>query len=296
MKKFEVQRLAEGVYAAMAVPGTGAWANAGFVDVGDGVLVFDTFATPEAGEQLRQAAEEVTGKRVTHVFNSHEHFDHMHGNQAFPDATILSTARTREIMTQRRPIFLETAKAHPEFLESLKASVEQEQDPLKRREVEHNYREFLAINEALSTLELKYPTVTFEDRLTLHGSQRSVELLCYGGGHTASDAILYIPDAKVVFLADLLHVRTHAAFGYPEEFVANLENVLLLEADTYVPGHGTIGTREDVRAMQGYVRHLLELAESYAGDPEEAAIPEPYADWEAPSIYGGNLKFLLNRR
>ncbi|MGB8955739.1 MAG: MBL fold metallo-hydrolase [Tumebacillaceae bacterium] len=295
MKKFELQPLANGVYAALAFPGTGAFANAGFVDLGDGVVVFDTFATPDAGAELKQTAEEVTGKKVPHVVNSHEHFAHIHGNHAFPDAVIISTARTREIMAERRPAFVEYAKAHPEFFDNLQAEIDQQHDPLKRRELESVYAEFLAVNKALNHIEIKLPTVTFDDHLTLHGSQRSVELFCYGGGHTPSDAILYIPDAKVILAADLLHVGYHVPFVYPEEFVDNLEKVLLLDADTYVPGHGHVGTRADVLATQAYIRHLLERVETFTGDPAEVIIPEPYAEWEAPGIYSNNLKKLLNR-
>ncbi len=43
---FSINKMAEGVYAAIAIPGNGAWSNAGFVDLGTELLVFDAFNTP----------------------------------------------------------------------------------------------------------------------------------------------------------------------------------------------------------------------------------------------------------
>ena len=49
---FQLVKVAEGVYAAIAKPGGLASGNAGFVIGDDGVLMFDTFFTPAAIEEL----------------------------------------------------------------------------------------------------------------------------------------------------------------------------------------------------------------------------------------------------
>lgn len=51
-KHFTVSRIADGLYVAIANEGTGAMANAGFVDLGESVLVFDSFNTQQAAEEL----------------------------------------------------------------------------------------------------------------------------------------------------------------------------------------------------------------------------------------------------
>ena len=76
-KHFTFERLAEGVYAAFHREGGWATANAGVVDPGDGVLVFDTFLTPDAAADLKAVAMAVTGKPVAYVLNSHFHNDHI---------------------------------------------------------------------------------------------------------------------------------------------------------------------------------------------------------------------------
>jgi len=91
-KHFRLQQLAEGVYAAIHREGGGAIGNAGIVDLGDRTLVYDTFIAPQPAEDLRAAAEALTGRPVDTVINSHWHSDHMWGNQVFgQDTDILST-------------------------------------------------------------------------------------------------------------------------------------------------------------------------------------------------------------
>jgi glyoxylase-like metal-dependent hydrolase (beta-lactamase superfamily II) len=61
-------------------------------------LVFDPFMVPEAAADLKKAAEQLTGKRVQYVVNSHRHIDHVGGNAVFADAEIISTATTQQTM------------------------------------------------------------------------------------------------------------------------------------------------------------------------------------------------------
>jgi hypothetical protein len=112
-KHFRLEKLAEGVYAALAIDGGGAMCNAGIVDLGDRALVFDTFWTPEASQDLLTAAEQVTGHAVVYIVNSHYNADHVNGNQVFaPATTIISTSRTRELLIERGNGFLHWAREH----------------------------------------------------------------------------------------------------------------------------------------------------------------------------------------
>ena len=90
-----------GAWAAIALPDRGAVGNAGIVDLGGEALVFDTHFAPGAARELRAAAEELVGP-VRWVANSHWHGDHVRGNAVFEGATILATARTRELIATRR--------------------------------------------------------------------------------------------------------------------------------------------------------------------------------------------------
>jgi cyclase len=71
-----------GVHAAIAKPDRLAVGNAAIVDLGDETLVVDTHISYAAARELRQAAEEATGRPASLVFNTHWHGDHVLGNES----------------------------------------------------------------------------------------------------------------------------------------------------------------------------------------------------------------------
>src|SRR5512139_3020840 len=101
-RHFVLHPLAEGIFAAIAIDGGHAICNAGLIDLGGQILVFDTFLTPQAALDLRQAAMELFGRSPQIVINSHYHNDHIWGNQVFlPEAQFVSSNETRQlIMTE----------------------------------------------------------------------------------------------------------------------------------------------------------------------------------------------------
>ncbi|MFD1205230.1 MBL fold metallo-hydrolase [Sporosarcina contaminans] len=65
------------------------------------------------------------------------------------------------------------------------------------------------IKRSLPTLRLTLPTVTFQNMYTFEGSKRSATLMTKGGGHSPCDSFLYLPNDKVIFMGDLLFVKSH---------------------------------------------------------------------------------------
>ena len=99
-KHAQVHEITDQIHAFIAKDGGAAISNAGVVDLGGQVVVFDTFLTPQAALGLRLFAEQRFGQRPTIVVNSHYHNDHVWGNQVFlPDAVILASAGTRDLRT-----------------------------------------------------------------------------------------------------------------------------------------------------------------------------------------------------
>ena len=62
-KHFVLHSLAEGIFAALAENGGSAICNAGLVDLGGQILVFDTFLTPQAAMDLQRFSTERYGPR-----------------------------------------------------------------------------------------------------------------------------------------------------------------------------------------------------------------------------------------
>src|SRR3989442_5375325 len=78
---FQLVKVADGVYAAIAKPGGLASGNAGFVIGDEGVLIFDTFFTPEALEELIGEIQTLTKLPIKFAVDSHYHLDHTGCNQ-----------------------------------------------------------------------------------------------------------------------------------------------------------------------------------------------------------------------
>ncbi len=98
---FKLEHIDDGIYAAIHKPGGQAICNGGFVDLGEEVLVFDSFLSTAAARDLKQAIDEISGKPVRWVVNSHSHNDHIRGNQVFvPGASIISSSEIRNYLLQ----------------------------------------------------------------------------------------------------------------------------------------------------------------------------------------------------
>jgi alkyl sulfatase BDS1-like metallo-beta-lactamase superfamily hydrolase len=96
---FRTERLAEGIFAAIATKSGGVYSNAGIIDRGNRTLIFDAFDTVQAGEDLRIMAEELTSSPIAYVSISHSHSNHWSGVQAFPSQTsVISTHITRDLL------------------------------------------------------------------------------------------------------------------------------------------------------------------------------------------------------
>ena len=305
-RHFQLEQLANGIYAAISIDGTGSMCNAGIVDLGDSTLIFDTLATSQAAQDLRNAAEQLTGHPIIYVINSHKHGDHVWGNQVFSqNAHIISTTKTRTEMLKHAGVSNEAFQLDLENdIRQMEAKHAREQDEGKKRSQANEIATRREILAALPTFKRVMPDLTFEQQLTLHGSNRTAELLTYGGGHTASDAFLYLPDDHILFMGDLLFVRTHPWMGdgNPEEWIQILHRVEQLNFTLAVPGHGPLGAREDLALNRHYITSILAVAEKFisTGVPLEEAtktkMPAPFDSWEGSEVFDWNMEFLYSRK
>lgn len=252
MKHADVVDAGSGVHAAIAKPDRGAVGNAAFIDLGGESLVVDTHYLPAAARDLRSAAG-----TVTWVLNTHWHADHVLGNGEFADATIVSTARTREL--------IETVGA--ERFAAQKQAWEEELPA----EIEEHWPE-------LRSLTHRLPDETFEESRDFGGA----EALTFGGGHTESDS--FVLTGGVLVAGDLVVVgmQPWAGHGDPFAWAGILDRLLELDWKTCVPGHGPVCGREALPPLREY---LLALAEG-------GELPERFRDWGQPEMWQRNLEAL----
>lgn len=288
---FDLIKLAEGIYAAIAKDGGGAIANAGFVDLGDQTIVFDTFNTQQAAQDLKVMAESITGKTVSYVINSHGHGDHTRGNQVFTDSIIVSSHLTYETMKTLHPDRIAKQK---EGLSQLEETIQSLKTKSNGQITDH-IRYLEHIRESIPALRLTLPQVTFERSFHFHGSKRTAQLITLGGGHSACDSFLYLPDDKIAFLSDLMFINTHPTFVEDSDihhWIQMLEEIEQLEIQQLVPGHGPVGDLEHIGQVKTYIRRLMEIASSIR---DEVEMPSEYTHWAIPEIFQQNMKLLRSK-
>jgi glyoxylase-like metal-dependent hydrolase (beta-lactamase superfamily II) len=284
---FVLHQLGEGVFAAVGKVNSPAYSNCGIVDTGDHTLIFDTFNIYHAAADLRQAAESLTGRSGDFVVISHAHDDHWMGNQVFSgQAAIIATQKSHGDMVQRAGDLADLKREPDEYiayLDDIEERLAGADDPRMRAHL--SWVEVIARHQFhnLDSLKPTVPDQTFDGEIVFHGSKRVAVLYTPGEGHTSSDAILTLPDDSIAFIGDLGFFHTHPYLGdsTPERWIAILEKLIVSEVDTFVPGHGPVGTVDDLKALIKYLHALDELATGVVemGGTEDDAARQPLPDF-----------------
>lgn len=311
-RHFNVTKLAPGVWACIQNDDFGhAICNAGIVDLGDKTVVFDPFMTPEAARDLKQKAEELTGRKVSLVVNSHYHNDHIRGNQVFaPFATIISTAWTRDTMngSEKAEHLWEISNVAARAAESRKQWMSAKGSDKTELAMWTGYYE--GIQRSLKELNTTLPDKVFKDSLWIHGTKKDIKLIECQDGHTHSDAAMLLPGDGIIFMGDLLFVNRHPYVGDGDAI--NLRKLLsnfqsYPAYNIYVPGHGPVGSKAEIQLLINYLTDLQQLVTKDIANniPDSLIVKEPvpaaYQSWWYRRFYSSNLqsfcdKLRINRR
>ena len=121
------------------------------------------------------------------------------------------------------------------------------------------------------------PRVVFTDQTAVYLGGVEVRAFYMGRGHTNGDAVIYFPDLRTVHGGDLLHgiapFIDYGNGGSSSGWVSTLNNILALDFDTAIPGHGAIMDRDDVvnfrNQMEAVRTRMADLIRS--GTPKSEA-------------------------
>jgi glyoxylase-like metal-dependent hydrolase (beta-lactamase superfamily II) len=252
------QKVAEGVYLFSTTPyaDVGLSGNSIAILSDDGVLVFDSNGTPETAATVLTEIRKLTDKPVRYLVNSHWHWDHWGGNQAyqaaFPGLQIITHEKTRELMLTVEPRWNEKGLKEelPQFLNDFEKQIAaikaKNAAPERIKAAEERLavdRNFLAQKLALHKT---YPNVTFSDSMTILMGDREIQLL-HAQAITTGDTYLYLPKEKVLVTGDILLSPYPFAIGgtYPAEWLKTLEKFVTLAPSVIIPGHGDAETNND---------------------------------------------------
>ena len=271
---FTLKQVVPGVYAAVSKEQFKVNCNAAVILLDESVLVVDTHSKPSAARALIAQIKTLTDKPVRYVVNTHFHWDHYQGNQAYIGAwpagiEIISSQSARENMQDRgvprvKRALLDTPKEIAKLQTDLAATT----DPAVKAKIQENLRQDQAYLAELQNMEVTLPTLTFDRSLILHQKTRTVEILFLGRAHTEGDVVVYLPREKFVATGDMLQGWVpYMGDGYPYDWIQTLANAEKLDFEWALGGHGDVMHGKDTFELwRAYLRDLMDAAaEAYAG-------------------------------
>jgi len=270
---FDIKPVADGVYAAIAKSAYRVNCNAAIILFEDGVLVVDTHSKPSAARALIAQIKKLTDKPVKYVVNSHFHYDHYQGNEAYPsawpaDIEIISSEATRaNIQRLGIPRIKNEIVSMPQEIAILKGDLEKATSAYKKEGIRKNLVQAEAYLAELKTMQVTLPNMTFDRSLILHRNSRTVEILWLGRAHTDGDVWVFLPKEKVLVTGDALHGWTpFMGDSYPYDWIQTLDAAEKLDFDYVISGHGDVmQDKQKFELWKQYFRDLMEhTAAAYA--------------------------------
>jgi glyoxylase-like metal-dependent hydrolase (beta-lactamase superfamily II) len=236
-----------------------------------GLVVIDTGVLPSRGAALRSAIEREFKRRdFSYVINTHGHFDHSNGNQAFSDVPIIghqNAGREMNRWFQSPDAVAAFLKSRAEYQAELEAGLKMAATG-SRDEI--RVREQLAENAALvddlrqGRLVLTRPTVTLSDRLTIDLGDLTLNLLYFGRAHTESDILVHVPEVRLLAVGDLFFKSWLPSFQGQRADVPRWLQTLdgfpagLQAVERVIGGHGEPMSGDELRAQVAYLRGIWE--------------------------------------
>jgi cyclase len=264
---FELEKVADGIYAAVANGRALINCNAAIFENAKDLLIVDAHSAPSAVYALvAQIRKEITQKPVRYVVATHLHGDHTQGLPAYrsiaADANIVSSNRTRSMLAELGPAKLKAAvDAIPGSIDDLDrrlASAKTAEEKAYYQEMIDQSRAFL---EEMRNVPVELPNLTFDDQMTLHDKTHDLHLSFRGRGHTAGDIVVHCPSKKVIASGDLLHsFFPSIGDGFPKDWPRTLRSTEQLDFEKVIGGHGgVLQSRSRAAQMRDYLEELLEI-------------------------------------
>jgi glyoxylase-like metal-dependent hydrolase (beta-lactamase superfamily II) len=259
---YKFTEIVSGVYSAMGTGSMNVGSNSAVIVNRDDVMIVDSHISPESGWAMLQELKTITDKPVRILINTHFHYDHTNGNQAFPPGVdIIGHEFTRRKLTGEileKGMFADLLKGLPKQVDDLSARAASEADPAARTRLQQQVGVQTAFANSLKELKVTPPNVTLVDRMTIFRGDREIRLLYVGHGHTGGDVVVYLPRERVLCSGDLLvHDVANLIDGYVNEWPDALEQLRPLDFVDVIPGHGDpFKGKERIDWFQAYLRDL----------------------------------------
>jgi glyoxylase-like metal-dependent hydrolase (beta-lactamase superfamily II) len=230
--------LGDGCFAWLLPDGSWGWSNSGLITGAGTSLMVDTLFDLALTREMLAGITPVTDTHpVATLVNTHSDGDHVFGNEllAERDVEIIASAAAAELMTQEAV----------DALAGLK----------KLGGVTGDFARQIFGPFEFEGITATGPDRTFTGETSLDVGGREVRLIQVGPAHTPGDALVHVPDARLLYAGDILFVGgTPIAWAGPiDRWLAALDRILDMDVATIVPGHGPVSGKPEVSVMREYL-------------------------------------------
>ncbi len=266
---FTIEKVADGVFGALAKPQIMTNSNAAIFVLSRDVLVVDAHSKPSAAAALlTQIKKEVTDKPVRYLVNSHFHWDHTQGDAAYKAANskidIIASNATKQLMTQlQRDRLKESLDSVPGMVDTLKARLARATSAQERDWCNEQLRQLQAYVDEMKSYPLALPTITFDKTHIVKDATDELHLEFHGKAHTAGDIQVFSPSRKVVASGDaIIGFLPNLNDGYPRPWPKTIDSIAGLRFDHIIAGHGAVQHgRDRMGQFRNYIEDLTERVE-----------------------------------
>lgn len=224
LSSIEVEQLSDDLYVLRGAQS----GNVAVLATGKGSVVVDSMISARQGSLIAAKALQLTGEPVRWVINTHYHLDHSYGNAGFEGGV-------RFLASERTAHWMQTFSA--EYWSGDNADKMPAGEP-----------------ETLSRLQL---------------GRHSVQLIHSLPAHTDGDWAVYFEDERVLHTGDLFFNQHYPnidleAGGSIRQWSAAIDQLLALDFERVIPGHGATTDRKGLKQFQAFMQELWVLGETAA--------------------------------
>jgi glyoxylase-like metal-dependent hydrolase (beta-lactamase superfamily II) len=190
-----------------------AQVTAGAITGPQWAVVIDTLALPEETLAMRAFIEEELNVPVRYVINTHYHADHSWGNCFFPGATIVGHALSRQMMNEKAPASLESARRQ---------------------------------NPAFKQVKIVAPQMTFDEgSLVLRVGKKNL-IINQTPGHSRDGISVLVEEDRVLFAGDAFLPLPYVVDGDLDELAGTIKKIGKMGLENIIQGHGDIVLRGEI--------------------------------------------------
>ena len=229
-KKTTFVEIGDGLYAFTAEGDP----NSGVIIGDESVMVIEAQATPRLANKVIEEIRKVTDKPISHLVLTHYHAVRVLGASAYGSPEIIMSDAARAMVVERG-----------------------------QEDWDSEFQRFPRLFEGHESIPgLTYPTTTFSDSMTVYLGKRRVDIMHLGRAHTAGDAVVWVPDAEVMFTGDIVeyHSACYCGDGHFADWGDTLENIAMFDPVSIAPGRGDALVGRDMVAAA--LESTLDFVES----------------------------------